>query len=304
MPEHHKVFAHFKPFYGYIAGCFDADSFLGTVNRHVFRGSVTRPDDIMFQACYPDIDEEYFEWIDLLESVVAAEGSYTMIELGAGFGRWSVRAAYAVQQHNRNLPCQLIAVEAEPVHFEWMKLHFSDNGINPSQHRLVHAALSEAAGRVAFCIGGPRGGPYDVTPDVWYGQALAKDKEVASKSEDDGEYSGFQVTRHENGWRSIQVPTISLRGLLKDLERVDLIDIDIEGQELRAIRPAIEAVDAKVKRLHIGTHGREIEDELRRLLGAHGWRCLADYSIFSESDTPWGKIFFDNGVQSWLNPRL
>lgn len=35
----------------------------------------------------PAFDEEYFEWIDLLEAVTEATGEFTMIELGAGWGR-------------------------------------------------------------------------------------------------------------------------------------------------------------------------------------------------------------------------
>jgi hypothetical protein len=80
--------------------------------------------------------------------------------------------------------------------------------------------------------------------------------------------------------------------------------MDIEGQELPVIRATIDALDKQVKRLHIGTHGREIEDGLRGFLLAHGWSCWADYSLFSTSETPWGVISFENGVQGWVNPRL
>ena len=51
-------------------------------------------------ACY-DIDprypqrtsEDYFEWIDLLEAVEEARGTFAMIEVGAGYGRWIANAA-------------------------------------------------------------------------------------------------------------------------------------------------------------------------------------------------------------------
>src|SRR5262245_60032550 len=69
-------------------------------------GTVTPP--------YPSFDNEYFEWVDILETVEAATDHYVMIELGAGFGRWSMRAARAVA---RKPFCtfQCVAVEAEPV---------------------------------------------------------------------------------------------------------------------------------------------------------------------------------------------
>ena len=300
--QHHEVFSHFKPFSGIASENYQSD-FLGATTSHRFvaglrcTGGHTVTD-------YPDPDEEYFQWVDLLESVVAARGSYTMLDLGAGFGRWSVRAAYAIRQFNPGLPYYLTAVEAEPVRYEWMRTHFGHNGIDASQHRLIHAAVSDTPGEVLFYVGGPRGGPFDCTPDHWYGHSLTKDYDVSSQSKRDGKYHGFKVTCHKSGWRSIRVPSVSLRDLLKDLRRVDFIDVDIEREELPAIRSAIEELDAKVKRLHIGTHGKEIEDQLRQLLSAHGWRCLADYSLFSKSETPWGTISFENGVQSWVNPRL
>jgi hypothetical protein len=85
---------------------------------------------------------------------------------------------------------------------------------------------------------------------------------------------------------------------------VDLVDMDIEGQELPVIQSNIQELNAKVKRLHIGTHSKEIEDGLRQLLASHGWRCLLDYTLFSKGETPWGIVDFENGVQSWVNPRL
>jgi len=304
MPPHHEVFSRMAPFSGEVPADYGID-FLGTkTHRRVRAGLYTYPDGTRVETSYPSFDEEYFEWIDLLESIVAAKQSYTMIDLGAGYGRWAVRAAYALKQYAPELPYRLIAVEAEPAVFRWMAQHFEDNGIDAGRHSLIHGAVSEVPGEVLFYIGGPRGGPYDRSPDDWYGQSLTKDYDVSGGYEDDGEYCGFKVRRHRSEWRSISIPGVSLGGLLKDLERVDLIDMDIEGQELPSIASTIKTLDAKVKRLHIGTHGKEIEQELRQLLSAHGWDCLADYSVFSTSETPWGPISFENGVQSWVNTRL
>ena len=250
-------------------------------------------------------DEEYFEWVDLLESVVAASGTYTMIDLGAGYGRWSVRAAYAVKQYNPQLRCRLIAVEAGTHEFTaGCGGIFRITASASLKHELIHAAVCEQPGKVYFYIGGPRGGPFDLPPSAWYGQALTKDYEFRSKAKRDGKYAGFKVYLHESGWRSIRVPSISLRTILKKLDRVDLIDLDIEGQELVTLTAAVAGLDAKVKRLHIGTHSAEIEAGLRQLLSDHGWRCLADYPLLQTSETPWGVISFGNGVQSWVNPRL
>jgi FkbM family methyltransferase len=304
MAAHHEVFSRFTPFRGEIPPNFGID-FLGAKTRPEFlAGLYTNATAVEIEVPYPGINEEYLEWIDLLESVVQARVSYNMIDLGAGFGRWGVRAAYALKQYNNQLPYHLIEVEAEPVVFKWMGLHFADNAIDASKHRLIHAATSDQPGDVLFYIGGPRGGPWDRNPNDWYGQCLAKDYDVSGEYEDDGEYNGFKVRLHKSGWRSINVPSVTLKSLMAGLDRVDFLDMDIEGQELPVIRSSIEEMDVKVKRVHIGTHGKEIESELRQLLSAHGWRCLRDYSLFSTSETPWGMVAFENGVQSWVNPRL
>jgi FkbM family methyltransferase len=302
--QHHEVFSHFTPFQGQVPADYGID-FLGTkTHKDFLAGMYTYVAGTMLTTGYPPVNEEYLEWIDLLESIVAARESYTILDLGAGFGRWSVRAACALKQYNHQLPYTLIAVEAEPVVFGWMGRHFQDNDIDPSQHRLIHAAIAEQPGDVLFNIGGPRGGPFDRSPDEWYGQFLANDNNVLGGYEEDGEYSGFPVRLYKSGWRSINVPGVSLGGLLKDLNRVDLVDMDVEGQELPSVLSAIEELDAKVKRLHIGTHGKEIEDGLRQLLSIHGWHCLFDYTLFSRNETPWGTVDCENGVQSWVNPRL
>jgi len=49
-------------------------------------------------ASAPAFDEEYFEWIDVLEMALQAGDVYTFLELGAGYGRWSSRAAWAARQ--------------------------------------------------------------------------------------------------------------------------------------------------------------------------------------------------------------
>jgi hypothetical protein len=101
----------------------------------------------------------------------------------------------------------------------------------------------------------------------------------------------------------LTVPAISLDDLLAPLARVDLIDFDIQGAELETIA-ASRTLKSKAQRLHIGTHSRQIEEGLRRLLGQEGWSCEWDFSCNSSASTPYGAIRFEDGVQSWLNPAL
>ena len=57
-----------------------------------------------------------------------------------------------------------MAVEAEPVHFRWIRDHFRDNDIDPDEHESIWAAVGPRPGFVPFWVG---------APDGWYGQAIA-----------------------------------------------------------------------------------------------------------------------------------
>lgn len=292
MTKHHPLFYEFKPPAGPFPEGFDRD-FLGSVIRFEFWHQPA------LNPGYPFFTEQYFEWIALLESVEEARDRFTMIELGAGYGLWSVRGALAIARH-RPMPVHLIAVEADPIHFDWMHTHFPDNGIDPADHTLIRAAVSTPGRDLPFLIGTPQGAE---RPHQWYGQALA---DWAGKivDQDAGYYGGSRVRLHENGWRSIETPQITLAAILADVPRVDLLDMDIQGAEQHVIPSALDALHSKVRRMFIATHSREIDGNLKHLLQAEGWECTAAYPCGETSDTPWGPVHFTDGVQVWVNPAL
>jgi len=225
-----------------------------------------------FETSFPCFDEEYFEWIDLLEAVTGAEGEFTMIELGAGWGRWLVNAGVALRQYS-GLPYQLVGVEAEPTHFRWMEQHVRTSGLDPQKVHLIEAAVDEQDGMIGFHITeNPYGGPAD-----WYGQAIGG---------------------------SSQVRAVSLNTLLKPLKFVDLIDLDVQGAELKVLQASADELQRKVKRLHIATHSPEVETGLRDLFTRLGWTKLRDYSMTTVSKTDYGVIPFQDGIQTWLNPAF
>ena len=273
--------------------------FLGTLTRRAFvegmAGNFAPHDAPSFTPDYPAFDEEYFEWIALFESVVDAGDAFTFVELGAGYGRWCVRAALAA----RTLRFQCVAVEAEPQHCLWLRDHFVDNGLSPADHDIRWAAVSGDPGLVAFATG---------QPDSWYGQAIRKRADtpypsIAERRE--------LMMRSVNGLpqqpshveQSIWVPCVIIPDLLAHYPRVDLLDVDIQGAEVRALRPAMKALNRRVRRVHIGTHSAELEVELRRMFLDQGWVSIADYPGQATSVTAYGPIAFGDGAQTWLNPR-
>src|SRR3954453_17884457 len=111
----HPVFEHFERWRG-TADAGWAVNFLGVRTRDEFNAgwpgfvpSETR----RVETAYPAFDEEYFEWVDVLEAVVGGDGPFPMIGVGAGGGRWLMKGAPAARRQNRS-PLRLVGVEAEP----------------------------------------------------------------------------------------------------------------------------------------------------------------------------------------------
>lgn len=245
-----------------------------------------------FAATHPPLDEEYFEWVDLLHAVRSAEGTFCMVELGAGWGRWMVNGAFAAK--SLGLDFRVVGVEAEPTHFKWLKQHLKDNGIPASKRSLYQAAVATEAGTVPFHVG---------EPIEWYGQAIADVEPVPV----DGirERVRTRFSRQSDQERRIAVvKAITLEEVLAPLSRVDLVDADIQGAEADVVEGSRQILDEKVKRVHLGTHSAEIEDRLRKTFDALGWEKVHDYRCLSTNETPWGPVEFGDGVQSWINPRL
>jgi len=267
--RHHEVFEGFRRWSGQVPSGFDAD-FLGSRYQTAYFAFTPwftpQPDARYETPSYPLFDEQYFEWIDLLEAVKSARGRFTMFELGAGFGCWTARAAAAAQQ--RNLPYSLVAVEAEPTHFEWLKQNLQDNGVMLADCRLIHAAVTGKDGRIGFSAGNPAG---------WYGQAIGGTTEVEA---------------------------VSLTTLLRPLDRADLIDMDVQGAEFEILSAAINSLSEKVKRVHVETHSEQLHTSILRLFRGLGWKPRFLYMSNTADKTPWGRIIFQGGIQSWLNPRL
>ncbi len=245
----------------------------------------------------PRFDDQYLEWIDLLEAISEARNDFTMMELGAGYGRWLVRAT-SIARSFGNIPCKLVGVEAEPTHFEWMCQHFSDNGLSPADHLLIRGAVSTKDGTARFLVG---------NPGEWYGQRMAKLedqwerikrplKQITSKP--------ASKARSLPRYRLEKVRTVSLNTLLASLQKVDLIDLDVQGSELEVLAVAALTINEKVGRVHTGTHNRRVEAGLRSFFSRLEWISVFDFPGQSEHETPWGPIEFQDGVQSWVNPRF
>jgi hypothetical protein len=93
---------------------------------------------------------------------------------------------------------------------------------------------------------------------------------------------------------------------------IDILNVDIQGAEQHGFDDHMAVLNARAKRVHIGTHG--VDAPLVDLFAAHGWvvealfprtismgRCTEPEDMV---DTPFGPVCFGDGVLSVVNPRL
>jgi len=289
--QHHQIFSWLKPYSGRVP-----EGFWSSYSGAFFRNEFYKfsPDEShLLEIVYPSFDEEYFEWIDLLESIHNADKSFVMIELGAGYGRWLINAWTALKRIKPDLPCHLVGVEAEPTHFKWLKQALLDNKVILENVDLFEAAVGARNGWGYFYVG---------IPYEWYGQHLTSQRENdyllrTSSNQEEKLYTS-------RGEELKRVKMITLSSILAKHKIVDLIDLDVQGAELDIIQESIVGIDQKVKRVHIGTHNKAVEEGIRKLFNSYGWKCNYDYTCREKNSTSWGEMYFDDGVQSWTNPRF
>ena len=284
------VLERFRPWSGMVPSGFFA-YFLGNLTRAdywAFPKEIRALDDCdRFETfSSPSVDDNIFDWLVLLESVVDAKGGFTMAAAGAGWGRWLVAGAFAARQLGR-LPVRLIGVEAEPTHFRWMLEHFRDNELDPADDDLLEAAAAGTSGQTWFYVGDPAS---------WYGQSIIQG-ELATEGTAGGEVA-------HNGHRARQVRTVDLKELLGRYSRVDYLHMDIQGAELDFLsgHPAVRS--RTVKRVLIGTHSLDIEKGLRQLFASLGWRAQYDFPMGEHVRINDATITLGDGVQVWINPLL
>ena len=284
------VLKHFRAWQGTVPSGFFA-YFLGNLSRAdywAFHEDIRKLyDRERFEAFSgPSIDDNIFDWLILLEAVVEARGEFSMIALGAGWGRWLVAAALAVKQFSQ-IPCRLIGVEAEPTHFQWMLQHFRDNGLDPAGHELLEAAASDQSGYAWFYYG---------KAASWYGQSIIRDRAL-DKITDSNEIE-------YNSERARRVRTVDLAELTGRYQKIDYLHMDVQGTELNILAAAPQILDRKVKRVLVGTHSEEIEKGLRKLFASLRWRCQYDVPLNGTITVEDVELTLGDGVQAWINPNL
>lgn len=228
---------------------------------------------------YPTVSEEYFEWIAALEAVLEAQGTLTMLELGAGYGRWLVVAACAARRRRPDLALRLVGVEPEPTHFAYLRQHLIDNGVAPEDHELIQAVVNSTGEEASFIVGHPQ---------EWYGQAVVP--------------QGYRQAEYPSA-HTIMVDAVRLVDLLRRHPYVDLVDMDIQGAELDVVTASIAEMTKRVRRAYISTHSREVHQDIVAQFRTARWTPVAIHGWKGKSEkTRFGRASFVDGIQYWINP--
>ncbi|MDP6873754.1 MAG: hypothetical protein QF521_09520 [Alphaproteobacteria bacterium] len=313
-----RAFAETQPWQGDVpAGCFP--NYLGVMTELEFVAEHPPSNHLLpvngraNNTPAPGFDdgEIFFEQAAIHNAVRAATDQFTMIELGGGYAARTVDAHAALQRHNP-LPCRYVVVEAEPTHFEWAQRHMRTNGINPVDHWLINALVGTDNTPQVFMLG-----------EGFYGNGIASEGELLQLVANlRGNITPDQVLTRllTTGRCGVQQPynmsdkvrhfdfgfvsSMPLRDILQPLDLVDLMDIDIQGGERYVLPAAMDAINKKVRRIHLATHGTELHRLMWDLFFEHGWMCEIDYAPDGEYQSEWGQFTNNDGILDLVNLAL
>jgi hypothetical protein len=153
-----------------------------------------------------DFRAEAIEWIGTLKAVRDASDRYVPLELGAGFGPWSVSGGLAARRRGIQ-QIRSYAVEGDSDHFRLLRQHLVDNGFDPGQHSLLEAAVGAEDGVVEW--------PLNDEP------TCSADYYGLHPLFEGADYTG------RNFRRTKRIPGLALRGLLNREPLWSLVYIDV-----------------------------------------------------------------------------
>lgn len=223
------------------------------------------------------------EYAAVCQAVEEAGRSFSMVELGAGWGPW-VSAAGVLARRKGIEQIRLVAVEASSARIKTLHAHLADNGLSDVTQAVFGAAWTED-GALRF----PKVGVLD------HGGAASTDRNNLTR-----DYRNLEVEMED-------VPAYSVQTLCEGLGVVDLMHWDIQGAEAEVADACIDFLNENVRRVFIGTHSRMIEGRLLETFHKAGWSLVIEKACelrFDRSKPDVIGMTTTDGEQYWINPRL
>jgi FkbM family methyltransferase len=221
------------------------------------------------------------EWAAALRAVDLSGNSFTVIELGCGWGCWLNNTGVAARRSSRQP--RLIGIEGDRGHIQFAREACATNGFTDSQVTLYHGIASAKDGMALFPAQENAGKNWGLEP-IFDASIL----DIA-KAKLTGKYK--------------ELPMVSLQKASSTCSRVDLLHIDIQGSEADLIRDCLPLLNEKVAYIVVGTHAREIEGRILASLRTAGWMLEIERPAILSLANGVPQVAVD-GVQGWRNPHL
>jgi hypothetical protein len=261
--------------------------------------------------------EGWFEAVNWYAAAREARDRFVMITLGAWHGSQALGSYRALQQVNP-MPCKLVAVEPMTASVEALRRHFRDNGIDPDDHWLVPTAISGNNEPVFFAMGPRDMGPQncvstneDIARRNYYKRIVESGNseqalgDLLLRNSTGLPMSGAAAVGGEPFQAEIKlVSAITLNDLLGPFEMVDYLESDIQESEILVFPPFMALLKRKVRRIHIGTHGKPVHQRLHELFSSEGWEIVFSYEPDGVHETALGTFKNTDGVLTVRNPDV
>jgi hypothetical protein len=221
------------------------------------------------------------EWAAALRAVDLSGSTFTVVELGCGWGCWLNNTGVAARRSGRKP--YLIGVEGDEGHIVFAREAYIANGFLDSQVTLYHGIAATKDGAALF--------PRQETAGVNWGLEPVLNPGIAQRA----------VARLTGKYAKLRM--VSLETVTQGHQRIDLLHMDIQGGEADFIDGCLPLLAEKVAYIVVGTHSREIEGRIFSCLRGAGWLLEIERpAILSlPNGVPQVKV---DGVQGWRNPRL
>jgi FkbM family methyltransferase len=221
------------------------------------------------------------EWGAALRAVELARDSFTVVELGCGWGCWLNNAGTAARR--AGLAVHLIGVEGEESLLEFGRQACAINGFSKEQLEL-HQAIAASWSGIALCPKSDVAGAHWGLEPVFGATGAQRTAALAS-----GKYR--------------ELPVIAIQDIVNSRDRVDLLHIDIQGGEADLIAGSTEIMNHKIAYVLVGTHSRQIEGRIMDTMLQEGWILEVERPAILTLNNGVPAVTVD-GVQAWRNPRL
>lgn len=223
------------------------------------------------------------EWGATLRAVDLAHETFTVLELGCGWGCWMANTGVAARRSGRVV--HMIGIEGDEGHVEFAHEAMADNGFAPDQYTLHRGVAAATEGVALF----PR---VDHSGEVWGLEP------VFGASEDERRHA-VETGSHD------ELPMVSMARVIGEHARIDLLHVDIQGGEADLVEGCLPLLSEKVAYMMIGTHSKQIEGELFSTLLASGdWLLEIERPAILDLTHDRGPVVRVDGVQGWRNLRL